>query len=112
MADQTTGGGLRGELEHDQAVSLARHRARKQLDAIAAQCPGHTITVETYPGREDRYVARAVTASARPYLLITTDLEELAAELCGPGERSPATPLPRRAPECRGRGGGRAGGRR
>jgi hypothetical protein len=85
MADQTTAGGIRGELGHDQAVLLARRRARKQLDAIAAQCPGHTITVETYPGREDRYVARAVTASARPYLLITTDLDELSTEVCGRG---------------------------
>ena len=109
MADQTTGGGLRGEPEHDQAVSLARHRARRQLDAIAAQCPGHTITVETYPGREDRYVARAVTASARPYLLITTDLDELATELGGRGEHSPATPLPRRPGA---EAGGGPGGRR
>lgn len=105
MADQTT----RGELEHDQAVSLARRRARKQLDALAARCPGHMITVETYPGREDRYVARAVTSSARPYLLITSDLDELATELGGRGEHSPATPQPRRPGA--GAGGG-PGGRR
>jgi hypothetical protein len=109
MADQTTRSGLRGELEHDQAVSLDRRRARRQLDAIAAQCPGHTITVETYPGREDRYVARAIIASARPYLLITTDLDELSTELGGQGEHSRATPLPR-LPGAR--AGGGPGGRR
>ena len=96
MAEQTDGDGLRGDLEHDQAVLLARRRARKQLDALAAHCPGHMITVETYPGREDRYVARAVTGSARPYLLITTDLSELCTELCGPGQHPWLTPLPRR----------------
>jgi D-tyrosyl-tRNA(Tyr) deacylase len=98
MAEQTDGDGTRGELEHDQAVSLARRRARKQLDALAAHCPGHQITVETYPGREDRYVARAMTGSARPYLLITTDLSELCAELCGPGRRPWLTALPQRTP--------------
>ena len=112
MADQSTDGGVRGELEHDQSVLLARRRAREQLDAIAAQCPGHTITVETYPGREDRYVAHAVTASARPYLVITTDLDELGATLSGPGEHASATLLPRHAPECRDRGEGGPGGRR
>jgi hypothetical protein len=98
MADQTVGDGIRDDLEHDQAVLLARRRARQQLDAIATQCPGHTITVETYPGRQDRYVAHAVTTSARPYLLITTDLNELSAGLCGPGEHPQTAPLPRRAP--------------
>jgi D-tyrosyl-tRNA(Tyr) deacylase len=95
MAEQTDRDGTRGDLEHDQAVLLARRRARKQLDALAAHCPGHQITVETYPGREDRYVARAVTGSARPCLLITTDLSELCTELCGPGEHPWLTPLPR-----------------
>ncbi len=95
MAEQTDGDGLRGDLERDQAVLLARRRAQKQLNALAAHCPGHTITVETYPGREDRYVAQAVTGSARPYLVITTDLSELLTELCGPGEHPWLTPLPR-----------------
>ena len=98
MREQTTGDGNRDALEREQAVLLARRRARQQLGAIAAQCPGHTIIVETYPGRQDRYVARAVTASVRPYLLITTDLNELSAELCGPGEHPWLTPLPRRTP--------------
>ena len=74
---------------------LARRRARKQLDALGAHCPGHQITVETYPGREDRYVARTITGSARPYLLITSDLSELCTELCGPGQHPWLTPLPR-----------------
>ena len=43
-------------------------------------------------------MAQAVTASARPYLLITTDLDELSTELSGPAEHPQATPLPRRAP--------------
>jgi D-tyrosyl-tRNA(Tyr) deacylase len=96
MAEQTDGDGLRGDLEHDQAVLLARRRAREQLEALAAHCPGHKLTVETYPGREDRYVAQAVTGSARPYLLITTDLSELCTELCGPGQHPWLTALPRR----------------
>ena len=98
MEERTGGDGMCGDLEHDQVVLLARRRARQQLDAIAAQCPGHTITVETYPGRKDRYVAHAVTASARPYLLITADLNELSTELIGPGEHAQATPLPHRVP--------------
>ncbi len=66
---------------------LARRRARQQLDTIAAQCPGHRITVAIYPGRQDRYVAQAVTASAQPYLLITPDLNELLKELGGPAQQ-------------------------
>jgi hypothetical protein len=89
---------MRGDLEHGQPVLLARRRARKRLDIIAAQCPGHKITVEMYPGREDRYVARALTRSARPYLLVTTDLDELSAELRGPAGHPGVTPLPRRTP--------------
>ena len=87
MGEQTTGDGVRGDLEQDQAVLLARRRARQQLDTIAAQCPGHRITVEIYPGRKDRYVAHAVTASAQPYLLITPDLNELLNELGGPAQQ-------------------------
>lgn len=98
MGEQTTGEGMRDDLEQDQAVLLARHRAQQQLNAIAAQCPGHNITVEIYPGRQDRYVAQAITTTARPYLLITPDLSELSAELCGTGERLQVTRLPRRVP--------------
>jgi len=98
MGEQTAGNGLRDDLEHDRAVLLARRKTRGQLDVIAAQCPGHKITVESYPGREDRYVAQAATASAKPYLLITTDLTELATELSGLAEHPQATPLPRRTP--------------
>jgi hypothetical protein len=98
MGEQPTGKAAHDDLGDDQVVLLARRRVRQQLDTLAAQCPGHKITVETYPGREDRYVAQAITASARPYLLITTDLDELSTELCGPGEHPQFTPLPRRAP--------------
>jgi hypothetical protein len=94
----TTGDGKRGNPGHDPAVLLAECRARRQLDFIAARCPGHTITVETHPGRQDRYVAHAVTAPARPYPLITTDLDELSTELCGRSEHPQVTPLPRSAP--------------
>jgi hypothetical protein len=66
VGEQTTRDGMRDDLEHDQAVLLARRRTRQQLNAIAAQCPGHKITVETYPDRKDRYVAQAVIASAKP----------------------------------------------
>ncbi|HUY50676.1 MAG TPA: hypothetical protein VMV92_34045 [Streptosporangiaceae bacterium] len=102
MAEQTAGDGIRDDLEHDRGALLARRATRRQLDAIAAQCPGHQITVEIYPGRKDRYVAQAVTASAKPYLLITTDLNELSAELSGPGEHPGVVPpLPRRTPGTR-----------
>jgi hypothetical protein len=97
MGERMTGDDMRNGLEPDQPVLLARRRARQQLDTIAAQCPGHKITVEIYPGRRDRYVAQADTRTARPYLLITTDLNELSAELCGPAEHSKVTPLPPRA---------------
>lgn len=98
MGEQATGKATHDDLEPDQVVLLARRRARRQLDTLAAQCPGHKFTVETYPGREDRYVAQAVTASTRPYLLITADLDELFTELRGPDEHPQLTPLPRRAP--------------
>jgi hypothetical protein len=98
VGEQTTRDGMRDGLEHDQAVLLARRRTRQQLNAIAAQCPGHRITVETYPDRKDRYVAQAVIASAKPYLLITTDLNELSTELSAPLEPPEVTQLPRRTP--------------
>ena len=82
-------------LAQDRLPEPRRGENQKQLNALAAHCPGHTITVETYPGREDRYVAQAVTGSARPYLVITTDLSELLTELCGPGEHPWLTRLPR-----------------
>lgn len=74
---------------------MADQSVRELLNAIAEQCPGHTITVESFPGRKDRYVARAITTAARPYLLVTADLDELRTELCGPPR---TTALPRRVP--------------
>jgi hypothetical protein len=49
MAEQTTGNGTPNDLEHEQAVLLAKRRARRQLDVIAGHCPGHKITIEIYP---------------------------------------------------------------
>lgn len=74
---------------------MADQSVHELLSARAGQCPGYTITIESFPGRKDRYVTRAITASARPYLIVTADLDELRTELCGPA-RVPA--LPRRVP--------------
>ncbi len=46
--------------------------------------PGHQLSVETWPGRGDRFVAQAVTPAARPYLVVTDDFAELSAELSCP----------------------------
>lgn len=85
----------RGGLEHPAGL-LAQRRVREQIAALTTQAPGHAITVEDWiPGRPPRFVAKATTRDARPYLVITPDLDELQRELTGPP--APA-PLPRRVP--------------
>lgn len=86
----------RGGLEHGPSGLLSQRRVAEQLAALATQAPGHAITVEAgIPGRAPRFVAKATTRDARPYLMITTDLDELRRELTSP----PAPmPLPRRVP--------------
>jgi hypothetical protein len=86
----------RGGLKHEPSLLLTQRRIREQLAALTAQAPGHAISVEGgIPGRAPRFVAKATTGDARPYLVITTDLDELRRELTGP----PAPPpLPRRVP--------------
>jgi len=86
----------RGGLEHEPSGLLAQRRIHEQITALTAQAPGHAITVEDgVPGRAPRFVAQATTSDARPYLVITTDLDELQRELTGqPGP----VPLPRRVP--------------
>jgi hypothetical protein len=78
------------DLEHGQAVLLAERRLQKQLAALASQCPDHAISTESYPGRGRRFVARARPGtSARPWLVLTPDLDELRAALPGsPGNPS------------------------
>jgi hypothetical protein len=56
----------------------------EQIAALAAQAPGHRLTIETLPGRGDRFVARARTPTARPWLVVTDDLNELRTELALP----------------------------
>jgi hypothetical protein len=86
----------RDGLEHEPSGLLAERRIRQQMAALTAQAPGHAISVEAgIPGRAPRFVAKAMTSDTRPYLVITTDLDELRRELTGP----PApVPLPRRVP--------------
>lgn len=86
----------RGGLEHEPSSLLAQRRIREQIAALTAQTPGHVITVDDgIPGRAPRFVAKATSSDARPYLVVTTDLDELRRELTGP----PApVPLPRRIP--------------
>jgi hypothetical protein len=86
----------RDGLEHEPSGLLGQRRRREQAAVLTAQAPGHAITVEDWiPGREARFVAKATSSDARPYLVITTDFDELRRELTGP----PApVPLPRRTP--------------
>jgi hypothetical protein len=69
----------------DLGVRLAQRQILAQIAALAAQAPGHRLTVETVPGRGERFVARAITPAARPYLIITDDLDELYTELAARG---------------------------
>ena len=67
---------------HDRIVQLAERRLQKQLAALADQCPDHLISTESYPGRGRRFLARARPGpSARPWLVLTPDLDELRAAL-------------------------------
>ena len=69
----------------DLGVRLAQRQILERVAVLAAQAPGHRLTVETVPGRGERFVARAITPAARPYLLITDDLDELYTELAAQG---------------------------
>lgn len=72
----------RAGLEHGRAVLLSERRLQKQLAALADQCPDHLISTESYPGRGRRFVARARPGTAaRPWLVLTPDLDELRAAL-------------------------------
>lgn len=83
-------------LEHKPSGLAAQRRIRDQIAALTEQAPGHAITVEDgIPGRAPRFVAKATTSDARPYLVITTDPDELRRELTGPPT---PVPLPRRVP--------------
>jgi hypothetical protein len=85
-----THNGSRADLEHHEAVQLAERRARKQLAALAQQYPDHMISTESYPGRGLRFTARAKPGTgARPWLVLTPDLDELRAAL--PAPNPPAT---------------------
>ena len=64
------------------AMLLSERRLQKQLAALADQCPDHLISAESYPGRGRRFVARARPGTtARPWLVLTPDLDELRAAL-------------------------------
>lgn len=70
-------------LEHERARQFAARRVREQLAALAAQAPGFLITTEHYPGRSERFVAKAVSTVVHPRLVMTDDLDELFIELLG-----------------------------
>lgn len=72
------------DAERDAAARLARARLLEQASALATRVPGHRLSVETWPGRGDRFVAQAITPAARPYLVVTDDFAELSAELSCP----------------------------
>jgi hypothetical protein len=76
--------GMRHDLEY-QHPGLDSHRAQEQaLAKIAELAPDHRITIENYPGRGQRFVAKATAPAATPYLLITADLSELQTALAIP----------------------------
>ncbi len=77
---------LRDMLEHERARLFAARRVREQLAVIAAQAPGYLITREYYPGRHERFVAKAVSPKVHPHLVMTDDLDELFIELLGPAD--------------------------
>jgi hypothetical protein len=61
-----------------------QQRSSLQLAAIAAQAPGYLITTEHYPGRRERFVAKAISPVVHPHLVMTDDLDELFVGLLGP----------------------------
>jgi hypothetical protein len=89
MPDGHENNALRDLLERERARLFAARRVREQLAAIAAQAPGYLITTEYYPGRRERFVAKAISPVMHPHLVMTDDLDELLIELPGPpGERA------------------------
>jgi hypothetical protein len=92
MNQPTAGEPMDGDSGRDVA---ARSAQRRMLDQVAARAPGHRLTVEAWPGRRDRFVARAITPTARPYLVVTDDLNELSSALdlppasAGTGDEKP-----------------------
>ena len=96
MGESAAGEPVPGDAGQDVAVQLARRRRLEQIATLVAQAPGHQLSVETWPGRGERFVAQAITLTARPYLVVTDDLDELCAELaCSPataGTSSPSGP--------------------
>ena len=93
MAQHDEGKDVGADLEHQRAAEISRRRIRQQLAEIAQIAPRHEISVESYPGRRDRYVAKAIMLGATPYLLMTDDPNELYIELAS--TRGPARPGPR-----------------
>lgn len=76
--------GQHNEPEHDTPTVAALRQRRGALDTLAARHPDHHIWTETLPGRSLRYIAqRRRGTSARPYLVITDDLDELREVLSG-----------------------------
>ncbi len=84
MPDGHENNALRDLLEHERARLFAARRVGEQLAAIAAQAPGYLITTEYYPGRRERFVAKAISPVVHPHLVMTDDLDELFIELPGP----------------------------
>ena len=89
MPDGHENNALRDLLEHERARLFAARCIREQLAAIAAQAPGYLIMTEHYPGRRERFVAKAISPVVHPHLVMTDDLDELFIELLGPAEEYP-----------------------
>jgi hypothetical protein len=86
MPDGHENNALRDLLEHERARLFEARRVGEQLAAIAAQAPGYLITTEYYPGRRERFIAKAISPVVHPHLVMTDDLDELFIELLGPAE--------------------------
>lgn len=96
MGQHPGGGQPPGGSGHDAPDGPAQRRIGEQIAALTAQAPGHAITIEAgIPGRAARFVAKATTGDARPYLVMTPSLDELRRELTG---QPVPPPLPRRVP--------------
>jgi hypothetical protein len=86
MVQPTAGQHPSGDSGHE--TPSGHRRLREQVAALAAQAPGHRLTIETLPGRGERFVARATAPTARPWLVVTDDLDELCTELAIPAATS------------------------
>jgi hypothetical protein len=89
MPDGHNDSTLRDLLEHERAEAVCGPARTRAVSGIAVQAPGHLITTEHYPGRRERFVAKAVSSMVHPHLVMTDDLDELFIDLVGPVREDP-----------------------